>query len=221
MSKRQTYLKGGYAVEPEREPERGEGEIKPETEEERKEAEKNLILDNCSGLGECDDDIVSFGKSITSPNCPLHEEKIKTLIKCYNKNHIFKLKTKIKPVFVDILEQDSYSRDMEKAVKWIMKKSDPNHKSGFFSSMKKKYLEKIRGKPKTNYRETIRPDDPIYQNIEGVNDDLSPYEKTGGKTKSKKTHHKRTRKLARNGKRKSRKSRRSRRSRSSRSSRRN
>ena len=210
MSKSQTYLKGGYAVEPEPEP-----ETEPETEEERKEAETDLIVNNCSGLGECDDDIVSFGKSITNPDCPLHEEKIKTLIKCYNKNHIFKLKTKIKPVFVDILEQDSYSRDMEKAVKWIMKKSDPNHKSGFFSSMKKKYLEKIRGKPKTNYRETIRPDDPIYQNRE---DGVPPYEVAGGKTKSKKTHHKRTRKLARNGKRKSR---RSRKSRSSRRSRRN
>ena len=75
MSKSQTYLKGGYAVEPEREEERKEAEKEPEPEEARKKAEKNLIIDNCSGLGECDDDIVLFGKSITSPNCPLHEEK--------------------------------------------------------------------------------------------------------------------------------------------------
>ena len=194
-AKTQTYIKGGSEVEQETE----------EMKQERKEAETKLTVENCAGLGECDDDIVLFGKSITSPDCPLHEEKIKTLINCYNKNHIFKLKTKIKPVFEDILNQDSYSRDMDKAIKWIMRKSDPNHKSGFFGSMKKKLLEKFRGKPKTNYRETIRPNDPTYQNIEGVNDDLSPYEKTGGKTKSKKTHHKRTRKLAKNGNRKSRK----------------
>ena len=211
MNKSETYLKGGSEFEPETE----------EMKQERKEAEIKLTVENCSGLGECDDDIVSFGKSITSPDCPFHLSKIKALIDCYNKNHIFKLKTEMKKSFEETVEQYSFSRDMDKAIKWAMRKSDPKRKTGVFSSMKKKLLEKFRGKSEPNYRETIRANDPTYQNIEGVNDDLSPYEKTAGKRKSKKLYDKRTRKLARNGKRKSRKARKARRSRTSRRSRRN
>jgi hypothetical protein len=78
------------------------------------------IVKNCSGLGECDDDIIKFSETINNENCPFQEEKIKQLVKCYNKNNKKSLSIDItKNSLMELLDTQEDINDLEKATEWL------------------------------------------------------------------------------------------------------
>ena len=81
------------------------------------------IVKDCAGLGECDDDIIKFNETINNANCPFQEEKIKELVKCYNKNNKTPLSIDIKKNnLTELLDTEEDINDLQKATEWLEQK---------------------------------------------------------------------------------------------------
>ena len=81
------------------------------------------IVENCAGLGECDDDIIKFHETINNENCPFQEEKIKEIIKCYNKNNKQKLNIDTtKNGLMELLDSQEDINDLQRATEWLDEK---------------------------------------------------------------------------------------------------
>ena len=81
------------------------------------------IVENCAGLGECDDDIIKFHETINNENCPFQEEKIKEIIKCYNKNNKQKLNIDTtKNGLMELLDSQEDINDLQTATEWLDEK---------------------------------------------------------------------------------------------------
>lgn len=81
------------------------------------------IIENCDGLGDCDDDIIKFHKTINNENCPFQEEKIKEIIKCYNKNNKQKLNIDTtKNGLMELLDSQEDINDLQRATEWLDEK---------------------------------------------------------------------------------------------------
>ena len=78
------------------------------------------IVKDCAGLGDCDDDITKFRETINNENCPFQEEKIKELVKCYNKNNKKPLNIDIKKnSLMELLDTEEDINDLQKATEWL------------------------------------------------------------------------------------------------------
>ena len=85
---------------------------------------------SCRGLTDCNRNMVEFHQSITDENCPLHVQKIKKLIQCYNRNHPtaplqINLNTN---ELTELLNTEEDLKDLDKASQWLeqqIKKNDP------------------------------------------------------------------------------------------------
>ena len=81
------------------------------------------IVENCAGLGECDDDIIKFHETINNDNCPFQEEKIKEIVKCYNKNNKKQLGIDItKNDLMELLDTQEDINDLQTATEWLDEK---------------------------------------------------------------------------------------------------
>jgi len=81
------------------------------------------IVENCAGLGDCDDDIIKFHETINNENCPFQEEKIKEIIKCYNKNNKQKLNIDTtKNGLMELLDSQEDINDLQRATEWLDEK---------------------------------------------------------------------------------------------------
>jgi hypothetical protein len=81
------------------------------------------IVKDCSGLGDCEDDITKFRETINNENCPFQEEKIKELVKCYNKNNKKPLNIDIKKnSLMELLDTEEDINDLQKATEWLEEK---------------------------------------------------------------------------------------------------
>ena len=75
----------------------------------------------CKGLKDCNKNIIEFYKSINDENCPLHVEKIKRLIQCYNNSHPneplqINLNTND---LTELLTTEEDLKDLDKASQWL------------------------------------------------------------------------------------------------------
>ena len=81
------------------------------------------IVENCAGLGDCDDDIIKFHETINNENCPFQEEKIKEIVKCYNKNNKQKLNIDTtKNGLMELLDSQEDINDLQRATEWLDEK---------------------------------------------------------------------------------------------------
>jgi hypothetical protein len=85
-------------------------------------SENEMIKENCDGLNDCDSSILHFSEAVNNPDCPLQEEKIKKLIRCYNKNHKgYEIGKQIleRNGLMELLQDEEDINDLTKAHEWL------------------------------------------------------------------------------------------------------
>ena len=85
-------------------------------------SENEMIKENCDGLNDCDSSILHFSEAVNNPDCPLQEDKIKKLIRCYNKNHKgYEIGKQIleRNGLMELLQDEEDMDDLTKAHEWL------------------------------------------------------------------------------------------------------